>query len=117
MDFKTFDSLVVPADSSAAAQIAKALPEASVVKGFNTTFAATLNTGLVAGKVQTTVFLASDSKEAKEAVAKALAGSGLAIIDAGSLKRARELEAMGFLQIALAAAGKIGWTGGFGILR
>ena len=43
----------------------------------------------------------------------ALDGSGLAFIDAGSLKRARELEAMGFLQIALAVSEKISWTGGF----
>jgi len=36
-----------------------------------------------------------------------LDGSGLAVIDAGSLKRARELEALGFLQISLTAAEKI----------
>lgn len=116
VDFKTFDSLVVPADSSAAAIIAKQLPTATVVKGFNTTFAATLVSGTVAGVTKTTVLLASDSKEAKAAVAKALENSGLAMIDVGSLKRARELEAMGFLQISLAAAGKIGWNGGFGII-
>lgn len=48
---------------------------------------------------------------------KSLEGSGLAVIDAGSLKRARELEAMGFLQISLAAAEKISWTGGFGVFH
>ncbi|MGN1291664.1 MAG: diguanylate cyclase, partial [Levilactobacillus brevis] len=37
--------------------------------------------------------------------------------DAGALKRARELEAMGFLQMTLAASEKIGWTGGFAILN
>ncbi|HET6967917.1 MAG TPA: diguanylate cyclase, partial [Ornithinibacter sp.] len=31
-----------------------------------------------------------------------------------SLARARELEALGFLQITLAAGEKISWTGGFG---
>jgi len=34
-------------------------------------------------------------------------------MDAGSLRRAREMEALGFLQIALAAAQEIAWTGGF----
>lgn len=44
VDFTTFDDLVVPADSSAAALIAEKLPDSSVVKGFNTTFASTLVT-------------------------------------------------------------------------
>jgi predicted dinucleotide-binding enzyme len=37
-------------------------------------------------------------------------------MDAGALRRARELEAMGFLQLTLAAGEKISWTGGFGVL-
>jgi predicted dinucleotide-binding enzyme len=37
-------------------------------------------------------------------------------VDAGSLRRARELEALGFLQIGLAAGEKIGWTGGFAVV-
>ena len=37
--------------------------------------------------------------------------------DAGSLKRARELEAIGFLQITLAAAETVPWTGGFAIAK
>src|SRR6516165_1783164 len=36
LDFQTFDSLTVPADSSAAAQIAAALPRSTVLKAFNT---------------------------------------------------------------------------------
>src|ERR1700712_290361 len=42
LNFETFDSLTVPADSSAAAELAAALPSAQVLKAFNTTFAATL---------------------------------------------------------------------------
>ena len=37
LNFETFDSLVVPADSSAAAEIAAALPDSRVLKAFNTT--------------------------------------------------------------------------------
>ncbi len=46
-----------------------------------------------------------------------VAAGGLAAVDAGSLRRARELEALGFLQMTLAAADKISWTGGFAIQR
>ena len=45
LNFETFDSLIVPADSSAAAEIAAALPQSRVLKAFNTTFAATLASG------------------------------------------------------------------------
>jgi 8-hydroxy-5-deazaflavin:NADPH oxidoreductase len=53
--------------------------------------------------------------EAKQSVADVVTAGGLRVIDAGSLERARELEALGFLQITLAANGKIAWTGGFGV--
>src|SRR6478735_8909064 len=38
LNFETFDSLTVPADGSAAAEIAQALPQARVLKAFNTNF-------------------------------------------------------------------------------
>ncbi|HEY0221584.1 NADPH-dependent F420 reductase [Lactovum miscens] len=115
VNFDTFDGLVVPADSSAAAIISSELPNSLVLKAFNTNFANTLATKKVANEHQTTVLFASDSNEAKEKFVAALNGSGLNLLDAGSLKRARELEAMGFLQIALAGSEKISWVGGFGI--
>lgn len=37
-------------------------------------------------------------------------------MDVGSLTRAREMEALGFLQIRLGSNEKISWTGGFGIV-
>ena len=90
LDFETFDSLTVPADSSAAAEIQAALPASRVVKAFNTNFAATRASGQVGAQPTTA-------------------------IDAGPLRRARELEAKAFLQISLAAAEKISWTGGFAV--
>lgn len=115
VNFETFDSLTVPADSSATAAIAAALPEAKVVKAFNTTFAATLASGRV-GELTTTVLIAGDDADAKSTLAGIVASGGLKAIDAGGLSRARELEALGFLQISLAAAEKVSWTGGFGII-
>jgi NADPH-dependent F420 reductase len=114
LNFETFDSLTVPADGSATAEIAAALPQSRVLKAFNTTFAATLAKGTV-GELVTTVLIAGDDADAKSALAGVLTSGGLQAIDAGSLSRARELEAVGFLQITLAANEKIAWTGGFGI--
>ncbi|MCV2394505.1 NAD(P)-binding domain-containing protein [Actinotalea sp. M2MS4P-6] len=112
VDFETFDSLVVPADSSAAAEIAAALPGASVLKAFNTTFAGALAGGTVLEN-PTTVLVAGDDADAKALLADAVSAGGLTVVDAGSLKRARELEALGFLQITLAAAEKTSWATGF----
>lgn len=114
LNFDTWDELVVPADSSAAEQIKQLLPDAKIVKAFNTTFAATLQSRKVGGQ-QTTVMAASDASDAKAALEAALKDSGVAFVDAGALKRARELESFGFLQMTLAAKEKIGWDGGFAV--
>lgn len=114
LNFETFDSLTVPADSSAATKIADALPQSKVLKAFNTTFAATLATGDV-GPLTTTVLIAGDDPDAKALLADVVTAGGLNAIDAGPLRRARELEALGFLQITLAASGNLPWDGGFGV--
>lgn len=116
LNSETFDSLTVPADSSAAAEIAGALPESRVVKAFNTTFAGTLVSGKV-GDNTTTVLVAGDDADAKALIIGIVSAAGLHAMDAGSLRRARELEAIGFLQISLAAAEKVPWTGGFAVVQ
>lgn len=116
LNFETFDSLVVPDDSSAAQEIAAQLPDSSVLKAFNTTLAATLQSKKV-GPIQTTVLIAGDDADAKSELASLIESGGVAAIDAGSLRRAQELEALGFLQLTLAAGEKITWTGGFGVIR
>lgn len=114
LNFETFDELVVPVGSSATAEIQKLLPNSNVVKAFNTNFAATLVSGQV-GEQATTVLVAGDDANAKNTVVQAVTAGGLNAIDAGSLKRAHELEAIGFLQLTLAAGEKISWTGGFAV--
>ena len=114
LNFETFDSLVVPADGSAAAEIAAALPQSTVLKAFNTNFAATLASGTV-GTVPTTVLIAGDDAYAKALLAGIVTAGGLNATDAGSLRRARELESLGFLQLTLAVGEKVSWTGGFAV--
>lgn len=116
LDFETFDALVTPADGSAATELAASLPQARVVKAFNTTFAATLATKTVGGSAPTTVLVAGDDADAKALLIDAVVAGGVNAVDAGALKRARELEALGFLQLTLAASEKVGWTGGFAVV-
>ena len=70
------------------------------MKAFNTTFAGTLIDGQVGGQ-PVDVFLAGDDEEAKATVAKLVEDGGLRPIDAGPLKRARELEAAGLLHMSV----------------
>jgi predicted dinucleotide-binding enzyme len=115
VDFSTFDDLVVPADSSAAKQLQDAVPGAKVVKAFNTNFGGTLASGEI-GSVPTTVLVAGDDADAKQTLVELVTAAGLQGLDAGSLKRARELEAIGLLQMTLAGAEKISWGGGLAVI-
>jgi predicted dinucleotide-binding enzyme len=62
------------------------------------------------------VLIAGDDADAKSTLADIVTSGGLNAIDAGALTRARELEALGFLQLTLAVTEKISWTGGFGVV-
>jgi NADPH-dependent F420 reductase len=100
VDVETFDGLATPPDSSAAEELAKKAPNARFVKAFNTTFANTLVEGQVAGQ-PLDVFIAGEDDEAKQTVAELARSGGLNPIDAGPLRRARELERLGFLHMKL----------------
>jgi NADPH-dependent F420 reductase len=115
VDFSTFDSLVVPPGTSAAEQIAAAAPGARVVKAFNTTFAGNLVAGQ-GGGAPLDVFIAGDDAEAKQAVADLAASGGLRPIDAGPLRRARELEGFQFLHMTLQQTLGTGWSSAIKIL-
>jgi predicted dinucleotide-binding enzyme len=97
VDWQTFDGLVIPPDTSAAEEIEKAAPEdAWVVKVVNITFAGTLVEGQVAGQ-SLDVYVAGDDAEAKETVLQLAHDGVLVAIEAGPLRRARQLEGLGFL--------------------
>lgn len=95
--------------TSAAEEIAKAIPGAEVVKAFNTVFAQVLVDGADFGGGQTvSVFVASDSERAKQ-TAKTLAESmGFATVDAGGLKNARYLEPVAGFNIYLGYGAGLG---------
>ena len=92
---------IVPEAGSGAQEVAGVAPNAKVVKAFNTTFAGTLaGGGKVAGQ-PLDVFLASDDEDAKRTVAQLVEDGGLRAVDAGPLRRARELEAIGYLHMGV----------------
>lgn len=92
--------LTVGHQTSAAEEIAKALPGADVVKAFNTVFAQVLAAGGNFGDGRkVTVFLAGDSAQSKEKVRAVAESIGFAVIDAGGLKNARYLEPLAGLNI------------------
>ena len=78
-------------------------------------FAATVASGQ-AGGVPTTVLIAGDDADAKALLAGIVSAGGLKAVDAGSLKRARELEALGLLELTLAVGEKLSWTGGLTVV-
>ncbi|MFD4785914.1 NADPH-dependent F420 reductase [Streptomyces sp. NPDC058459] len=116
VDFATFDSLTVPAGTSAAEEIAHvASAGARVVKAFNTNFAATLVAGEVAG-TPLDVFIAGDDPAAKRTVADLVTSGGMRPLDAGPLRRARELEGFQLLQMAMQETLGTNWASAVTIL-
>jgi 8-hydroxy-5-deazaflavin:NADPH oxidoreductase len=92
--------LTIGHSTSAAEEIAKAVPEAAVVKGFNTIFAPLLDEGAdLGGGRKLSVFLASDSAKAKQLASGLAESLGFEVVDAGGLKNARYLEPLAGLNI------------------
>lgn len=101
--------LTIGHSTSAAEEIAKAVPGIKVVKAFNTVFAQVLAGGskLPLGE-QVQVFVASDDVGAKETVTALAADLGFSVVDAGSLKNARYLEAVAGFNIYLGYGAGLG---------
>lgn len=92
-------SLTIGQTTSAAEEIARAVPGARIVKGFNTLFAQVLGAGQVSNGQVPPVFLASDDADAKAKVSSLAASFGFPVVDAGPLKNARYLEPLAGLNI------------------
>jgi predicted dinucleotide-binding enzyme len=92
-----------PAEGSAAQQLARRLPASRVVKAFNTVFCTTLAEGPIDGRMLD-VLVAGDDAESKSVVEQLIIDGGLRAIDAGPLARAEQLEALGYLHLAVQPA-------------
>lgn len=104
-----FMGLTLGHSTSAAEEIAKAVPGADIVKGFNTVFAQVLADGADFGNGQkVSVFVASDSASAKQTATALAASLGFDVIDAGGLKNARYLEPLAGLNIYLGFGAGLG---------
>ncbi len=98
---ETWDGLATAPGSSSPEEIRQLLPEgAAVVKAFNTTFAGTLVAGEVSGH-RLDVLIAGDDDNAKRKVSRLVSDGGLRPLDVGPLRRAQQLEQLGFLHISL----------------
>ena len=101
--------LAVGHTTSAAEEVAKAVPGAKVVKAFNTIFAQLLADRPAGGNAPTVqVFFAGDDAAAKRAVRSLIESMGFEPLDAGPLSNARYLEPVGMLNIYLGYVAKMG---------
>jgi 8-hydroxy-5-deazaflavin:NADPH oxidoreductase len=113
-----FTSLTLGFTTSAAEKIAKLVPEAHVVKAFNTVFAQIY--GSRNPKIQSkaiSVFVAGDNKEAIEKVSTLIAKMGFDAVNSGPLTSARNIEPLAMLNIALGYGQGLGTGIGFTLAR
>lgn len=102
----------IDTDPSNAERLATWLPEAHVVKAFNTLFASN-QADPVADGVQLDGFVAGDDESAKATVLELVRSIGLNPVDVGPLARAQQLEQLAFLNIALNITGNGDWQSGW----
>lgn len=86
--------------TSGAEELQKKVPNARIVKAFNTVFAQHMDTGSALGQ-QLTIFAASDDQQARSTALELGRAIGFDAVDAGPLHNARQLEALGYFNIQL----------------
>jgi 8-hydroxy-5-deazaflavin:NADPH oxidoreductase len=101
-----------PPEGSIAAAIQQALPQARVVKGWNTFGAEIHANPRLAGGLAADVLLAGDDAAAKATLSEIARSAGFVPVDAGPLRNAALLESAALLWIHLALVGGQGrtWT-------
>jgi len=90
--------------TSIAEELQSKVPNAKVVKAFNTLFASRQAQPTVGG-IAADAFVAGDDDQAKRAVLEVVESAGFRPVDAGSLAAARTLEGMAWLNIQRNLAG------------
>ena len=102
--------------TSGAEEFQKRLPAATVIKAFNTVFAAN-QADPTASAEPIDGYVAGDDAEAKQKVISLVESIGMQPLDVGPLRAARTLEAMAYLNIGLNAANGWGWTSAWRLER
>ena len=108
---ETFDDLFTTGRSSAE-ELQDKVPNAKVVKAFNTIFAGRHGNPFE-GEHPLDAFVAGDDADAKAKVGELATSLGYRVIDAGGLRMARSLEEMAFLNISLNATKGWVWQSGW----
>jgi predicted dinucleotide-binding enzyme len=109
-------NLAIGYTTSSAEELQKKLPQARIVKAFNSVFAQHMDSGKV-GDTTLTAFIAGDDAEAKESVKALATDIGFEVVDAGPLKNARLLEPLGYLNIQLGYVVGLGTGIGLNLVR
>jgi NADPH-dependent F420 reductase len=99
--FGEMAELAIGHTTSAAEQISRMIPEARVVKAFNTSFANHFANGPYFGPHDASMFYCGDDDQAKESVCRLIEAVGFEPVDCGPLNSARMLEPMAALIIRL----------------
>lgn len=96
--------------TSGAQELQAWVPQARVVKAFNTVFSAFMSSGSVDGQ-RLSVFAASDDEPARKTVLALARAMGFDAVDAGPLSNARGLEQLLFFEMMLEKVhgSRIGW--------
>ena len=102
----------IDTSTSNAEELALLLPEAHVVKAFNTLFASN-QADPIADGVQLDGYVAGDDAAAKATLLELVASIGLNPVDVGPLSRSRQLEGLAFLNITLNIANGGSWQSGW----
>ena len=110
--------LAIGHNTSGAEEIARLIPDAKVVKAFNTAFAEIYhNVSRLFGSRIATMFFCGDDAEAKSVVAKLINDAGFESLDAGPLPSARYLEPLAMLMIRLGYGQGMGTGIGLNLMR
>jgi NADPH-dependent F420 reductase len=110
-----YSGLATEGGPSAAEQLAQLLPEARVVKAFNTLFGANQANPGAHGR-PADVLLATDDEDARATVAELASTSGFRPVAAGPLNAARQMEALAWLNMRIQMQSQGDWQAAVVIL-
>lgn len=113
---ENYNGLTTPPTTSAAEELQNLLPDAKIVKAFNTVFAGDFEQPVIEGK-QADVFIAGDDEEAVQTVSELVSTAGFNPVIAGNLSVSRTLENMTVLLIQLNQRNHYQGVAGYKILH